>query len=192
MLTFETIGEPVAKARPRAAMMKGRACLPNRWAPWHTMCKPKGPVLQNTKPAEVAAPIVKRGFVTPKFSGLVRSLASSFMVTGGMGISARTAARLLACFEHPVHPMCFKTQKVVSLGSPAGIQTMTATTQQASRTATPTTGTADPIQLHAEAHNALNMAAFYLRQPTANVPGARRKAIQALSALRNLSLSLKG
>ena len=57
---------------------------------------------------------------------------------------------------------------------------------------TPTTGTPDPIQLHADARNALSMAIFYLRQPQANVPGARRKAIQALSALRGLDLSLEG
>lgn len=58
--------------------------------------------------------------------------------------------------------------------------------------ASPATGTPDPIQLHAQAHNALNMAVFYLRQPHANVPGARRKAIQALAALRNLSATLEG
>lgn len=69
---------------------------------------------------------------------------------------------------------------------------MTAITQQASRAATPTTGNPNPIQLHADAHNALSMAVFYLRQPTANVPGARRKAIQALTALRGLSLALEG
>lgn len=66
---------------------------------------------------------------------------------------------------------------------------------QASRYAAPLmpiTGTPDPIQLHAEAHNALNMAVFYLRQPQANVPGARRKAVQALAALRGLSLTLEG
>ena len=71
---------------------------------------------------------------------------------------------------------------------------MTAITQ-ASRCAArlmPTTGTPDPIQLHADAHNALNMAVFYLRQPQANLPGARRKAIQALAALRNLSATLEG
>ena len=54
---------------------------------------------------------------------------------------------------------------------------------------TPTTGTLDPIQLHADARNALSMAIFYLRQPEINVPGARRKAIQALAALRGLDLS---
>lgn len=51
----------------------------------------------------------------------------------------------------------------------------------------PTTGTHDPLQGYAEAHNALAMALHYLRQPgPANVPGATRKAVQALAALRRL------
>ena len=50
----------------------------------------------------------------------------------------------------------------------------------------PTMGTPDTIQLHAEAHNALAMALHYLRQPASNVPGAARKAVQALAALRSL------
>ena len=51
----------------------------------------------------------------------------------------------------------------------------------------PAIGTPDPIQLHADAHNALAMALHYLRQPDqANVAGATRKAVQALSALRRL------
>ena len=73
---------------------------------------------------------------------------------------------------------------------------MTALTQQASCRATPQNrhdvGIADPIQLHADAHNALNMAVYYLRQPQANTVAARRKAIQALAALRSLSLALEG
>ena len=44
----------------------------------------------------------------------------------------------------------------------------------------------DPVQLYADAHNALSMALHYLRQPRANVPGAARKAVQALAALRSL------
>lgn len=59
--------------------------------------------------------------------------------------------------------------------------------QAASTAATPSP--VHPIQLHADAHNALVMALHYLRQPTANVPGARRKAVQALTALRGLALS---
>ena len=51
---------------------------------------------------------------------------------------------------------------------------------------TPTMGTPDPIQLHAEAHNALAMALHYLRQPSGNVPGALRKTVQALTALSAL------
>jgi hypothetical protein len=47
----------------------------------------------------------------------------------------------------------------------------------------------DPVQLHAQAHNALAMAVHYLRQPQANVPGAARKAEQALSALRRLDVA---
>ena len=50
----------------------------------------------------------------------------------------------------------------------------------------PTTGTPDPIQLHAEAHNALAMALHYLRMPSGNLPGATRKAVQALAALAAL------
>lgn len=56
----------------------------------------------------------------------------------------------------------------------------------------PIVGTPDPIQLHADAHNALSMALHYLSQPKANLPGARRKAVQALAALRGLDLSLEG
>ncbi|WP_370678801.1 hypothetical protein [Comamonas sp. GB3 AK4-5] len=59
------------------------------------------------------------------------------------------------------------------------------------RAVSPTPGTSDPIQLHAEAHNALSMALHYLNKPQANLPGARRKAVQALAALRGLDLSLE-
>ena len=51
----------------------------------------------------------------------------------------------------------------------------------------PATGTPEPIQHFADAHNALAMALHYLRQPDkANVAGATRKAVQALGALRRL------
>lgn len=70
---------------------------------------------------------------------------------------------------------------------------MTSVIPLASRSAAPTSsqgarlGTpVDPIQLYADAHNALAMALHYLRQPDANVPGAARKAVQALAALRSL------
>lgn len=41
-------------------------------------------------------------------------------------------------------------------------------------------------QLFASAENALSVALYHLRQPSANVPGAARKAVQALAALNRL------
>jgi hypothetical protein len=41
-------------------------------------------------------------------------------------------------------------------------------------------------QLQAHAENALAVALWHLRQPVANVPGAARKAVQALKALHEL------
>ncbi len=66
---------------------------------------------------------------------------------------------------------------------------MTTVTFLASRRAapaSPTLGTPDPIQLHAEAHNALSMALWHLSQPAGNIPGATRKAVQALAALNRM------
>lgn len=158
----------------------------------YNCCKPRGPVCRSTIGSEVAAPTVKRGFVVPKFLGLACPHALAFMVTGGMGLSVRTPARLNPCFEHPVHLFRVEAPQVASM-SRSGAKTMSASINAGRRAApTPTTGAPDPIQLHADAHNALSMAVFYLRQPTANVAGARRKAVQALAALRNLSLSLEG
>lgn len=67
-----------------------------------------------------------------------------------------------------------------------------ATSSRALAPASPTTGSPDPIQLHAQAHNAMAMALHYLSQPQANIAAARCKAVQALSALRGLDLSLEG
>jgi hypothetical protein len=41
---------------------------------------------------------------------------------------------------------------------------------------------------HQEAENALSMALHYLRSSACNVPGATRKAVQALGALKRLHL----
>ena len=52
----------------------------------------------------------------------------------------------------------------------------------------PAMGAPSPLQSFADAHNALAMALHYLHQPRANVPGAARKTVQALAALRELFL----
>jgi len=72
------------------------------------------------------------------------------------------------------------------------LEAVMATSPRALAPASPITGTPDPIQLHAQAHNAMAMALHYLSQPQANIAAARRKAVQALSALRGLDLSLEG
>lgn len=51
-------------------------------------------------------------------------------------------------------------------------------------------GTTDPIQLRAQAHNALNMALHYLRQPRLDVQGAHRKVAEAKAALRRLDMAM--
>ena len=158
--------------------------------PWHNRAKPRGPVTQKHQSVEVATPTCKRGFVMPKFLGLVCSRASPLMVTGRGGAYPQGLPHGYGrVFDHHAPPYVLKNANGGFL-HPVGAKTMTAITT-ASSASTPAQGTSDPIQLHAEAHNALNMAVFYLRQPTANVPGARRKAIRALCALRRLSLSLE-
>lgn len=42
------------------------------------------------------------------------------------------------------------------------------------------------MQAHQAAENALSMALHYLRSSASNIPGATRKAVQALDALNNL------
>lgn len=156
-------------------------------------CKPRGPVCDDTFSVAFATPTDKRGFVMPKFWGVVRQRAPFLKVTGEMGLSARTPARLLTCHQHLAHLLRVMTHLVVPC-APVGKQTMTASTLTSRRAAhtSPASGTPDLIQLHADAHNALNMAVFYLRQPQADTAAARRKAIQALTALRGLSLALEG
>ena len=102
------------------------------------------------------------------------------MVAGGMGISVRTAARLIPCFEHPVHLLRFKTQ-MVALESHKGAKTMTHVTQ----------GQTTPTHHHTteerrafaalEAANCAALARWYSAR--GNVKAARRKAVQLLAAL---------
>ena len=56
-------------------------------------------------------------------------------------------------------------------------------------TATPTNTPHDlaTMAAHQEAENALAMALHYLRSNAGNIPGATRKAVQALGALNRLS-----
>lgn len=55
-----------------------------------------------------------------------------------------------------------------------------------------TTTELEQAQLFAHAENSLSVALYHLRQPAANVPGAARKAVQALAALNRLRACLDG
>lgn len=58
-------------------------------------------------------------------------------------------------------------------------------------TATPTTTPQNlaALQAHQAAENALSMALHYLRANASNIPGATRKAVQALDALNTLQMT---
>ena len=165
--------------------MTWTATHPNTRTLVYTAAVLKSMVHSNTVPVEVAAPTFKRGFVTSKFWGLVR-LRHPFMVSGGMGLPARMAARLQACLKHPVHLLRVQTQTVAFFGSPVGIQTMTHVTQG---TTTPTPATSAPHHTTEErrafaaleAANCAALARWYSAR--GNVKAARRKAVQLLAAL---------
>ena len=139
----------------------------------------KSMVLQNTLDKAVSTPTDKRGFVTPKFWGLVR-LHRSRMVLGGMAEAVTPGAWLYPCFEHPAHLLRFKTQ-TVALESHKGAKTMTHVTQ----------GQTTPTHHHTteerrafaalEAANCAALARWYSAR--GNVKAARRKAVQLLAAL---------
>ena len=154
--------------------------------------KAKAPVLQNTFGKAVAAPTDKRGFVMSKLWGLVRLHLSQAVYGHGGGYPQGHPRGLSRVLNRHAHPLRVKTQRVVPK-SRQGATTMRPS-HLASRSAapTPTTGNHDPIQLFADATNALAMASYYLRQPEANHAGAARKAGQALAALRRLAALPQG
>ena len=161
--------------------MTWTATLPSARALSYTAAVLKSMVLENTFEPAVATPTDKRGFVMPKFWGVVR-LRCPHMVSGGMGRTARPPARLVPCFQHPAHPLRLKTQTVASSIQP-GIQTMT--TPHRAPIVAPTfyTPTHDEARAHAalEAANCAALARWYSAR--GNVKAARRKAVQLLAAL---------
>lgn len=76
----------------------------------------------------------------------------------GMSLPARMAARLVPCFQHPVHPFALENAAEWFSSLNQEPETMTKVIPLASRRAAPT-ATPEPlevIQLHAQAHNALS------------------------------------
>lgn len=132
-----------------------------------------------------STPHRERGFVLPKFWGVVR-LHCPRMVSGGVGLPGRMASAAgSACFNIPAHPTRLKPQKVDSLIQP-GIQTMTTLVTPAQ--AAPTLASAHEaalIELHCAAHNAAVLATLYTTRK--QYPQAARKTRQHLQALRQLA-----
>lgn len=164
--------------------------------------KPKGPMCRSILSVEVATPTVKRGFVMSEL--IRRAPARAGMVSGEMGLSARTTARLRTCFEHLAHPLRVEAHGVVPK-SPVGAKTMTQaltlvrTTAPiisiASRRAAPIQSPADTtdpqiIGLHIAAENALASALHLLRSidcDPAKLQAATGRAIRAATMLKRLS-----
>ena len=183
-----TGNSPLALASTiNGALLRAWCATPSRWCRGTIRTKAKAPVLENTFGQAVATPTDKRGFVIPKFLGLVRLHWFRMVYGHGGGYPQGRPHGLSRVFNHHAHPLRVKTQRVV-LKSQPGAPTMHPTTSASVRVTTPTTGKShqfDPIQLHVDAVNACAMASYYTRK--GNHAGAARKAVQAVSALRKLA-----
>ncbi len=153
---------------------------PSRWLHRTIRAKAKAPVLQNTFGQAVATPTDKRGFVIPKFWGLVRLHLSRMVYGHGGGYPQGRPRGLSRVLNRHAHPLCFKTQRV-ALKSRQGAPTMHPTT---ARAAVRTPAPFDPVATHFEAVNACAMARWYAARYEHTK--AARKAAQGLSALRKL------
>ena len=152
--------------------------------PWHNRAKPRGPVTQKHQSVEVATPTCKRGFVMPKFLGLVCSRASPLMVTGRGGAYPQGLPHGYGrVFDHHAPPYALKNANGGFL-SPVGTKTMTHVTQGRTTPVLATSAT-HPHQLFADAVNAASMANWYTRR--GNIAAAARKARQHLAALNQLA-----
>lgn len=138
---------------------------------------------------------------SPVESAATRAAASAmecgFVIRAPFLVARQAGASLAGSRKRvPGRPTCRATAliglRAVVYANRTCLEATMAATPRALAPASPTTGTPDSIQLHAQAHNAVAMALHYLSQPQANIDAARRKAAQALSALRGLDLSLEG
>ena len=160
---------------------------PSRWLRRTIRTKAKAPVCRNTFGQAVATPTDKRGFVIPKFWGLVRLHLSRMVYGHGGGYPQGHPHGLSRVFNHHAHPLRVKTQRVV-LKSRQGA-TMP-TSPMASRSAAPTTTTVrEEQQAFAllQATSDATLAKLYLSR--GNIPAARRKAVQLLKALQAIEVA---
>ena len=174
---------------------------PSRWGRGTIHTKAKAPARKNAFGKAVAAPTDKRGFVIPKFLGLVRLHWFRMVYGHGGGYPQGRPRGLSRVLNRHAHPLRVKTQRVV-LKSRQGAPTMHPTTSASVRVTTPTTGTAHALNFEAvtttttseaqafallQATSDASLAAFYLRR--GDVKAARRKAVQLLKALQVMEVA---
>lgn len=105
----------------------------------YTDNKPNGPVRKNTTNTAFATPNDKRGFVMPKFFGVVRIAALAIWLRGVVGVIRKDARTAVFVFlTTTLHLLRVRTQTVDSLIH-TGTKTMTATLR--AHTAAPTSTT---------------------------------------------------
>ncbi len=150
--------------------------------------KAKAPVLQNTFGKAVATPTESGVLSRPDFLG-VSTFGRAYGFGRGGACPQGWPHGFTRVLNHHVHPLCFKTQRVVP-ESRKGAKTMTVSTL-ASRCAAPITqATTEEARAFAllQATSDATMAKLYLSR--GNVAAARRKAVQLLKALQLLEVTV--
>ena len=171
-------------------LLRAWCAAPSRWGRGTIHTKAKAPVLENTFRKAVATPTESGVLSRPDFlDAPTFGRTHGFGLDGWSGNARRTSLRVFSTSSPPA----LLENDEGGLKSRKGAKTMTPSHLASRRAApTPTTGNHDPIQLFADATNALAMATYYLRQPEGNHAGAARKAGQALAALRRLAALQEG
>ena len=120
----------------------------------------------------------------PDISGALQWRAAGYGRDGATRKDARTSLRVFSTSRPPV----LRENRAGGFCLAKEPETMSTVMTGASTSAAPVNplNELEISQLYAQAENALSLALFHLRQPAANVPGAARKAVQALSALNAL------
>lgn len=120
----------------------------------------------------------------PDISGALQWRAAGCGRDGATRKGARTSLRVFSTSRPPV----LRENRAGGFCLAKEPETMSMVMTGASTSAAPVNplNELEISQLYAQAENALSLALFHLRQPAANVPGAARKAVQALSALNAL------
>ena len=159
--------------------------LPITPATCHNAPKPKGPVTQKHHSEAVATPTDKRGFVTPKFWGLVRLHCLMVMGRGG-AYPQGWPHDFGRVFDHHAPPAALKNGNGGFLVTPEGAKTMKATTQG---TTTPALFTTDP-RLYFSAINGLAHALRILTDgelDQAQLHRAIGKTLRSATAIKRMA-----